>query len=342
MGSNYMITPDGNFISENELYHWGIKGMKWGVRRYQNSDGSLTAAGRKRYTNADGTLNKKGEKYYAKESARLDTERKKLNNQKRTAAQLAKLDNKRKANEKLKDQINPKKTEEAKKKSIKDMSDNELNAAINRARLEDTYKQLRPEPKSKEAKRAEIMNKLVNDVVVPSAINAGKNALNKMIDKAMKDKVDPNSYEALKKTYDKLKIQKDIEKLKRGEDPDSKPLTWDEKIKKQQYEANERRYAKEAAEEAAAKRTRQEGEKTKGTSKDASKESVKKVDDLLTELDLWDNVMKIEQYDNASAKRTSKQTTKPNNKDTEKRVDDLLAEMDERGWEIYRREYGGR
>ena len=32
----------------NELYHWGIKGMKWGVRRYQNSDGSYTSAGKKR------------------------------------------------------------------------------------------------------------------------------------------------------------------------------------------------------------------------------------------------------------------------------------------------------
>lgn len=32
-----------------ELYHHGIKGMKWGVRRYQNSDGSLTPAGKKRY-----------------------------------------------------------------------------------------------------------------------------------------------------------------------------------------------------------------------------------------------------------------------------------------------------
>ena len=34
---------------DNELQHHGIKGQKWGVRRYQNADGSLTAAGRKRY-----------------------------------------------------------------------------------------------------------------------------------------------------------------------------------------------------------------------------------------------------------------------------------------------------
>lgn len=48
--TNYILTPDGNFISENELYHHGIKGMKWGVRRYQNKDGSLTNAGKKRYS----------------------------------------------------------------------------------------------------------------------------------------------------------------------------------------------------------------------------------------------------------------------------------------------------
>lgn len=38
-----------NVIVGGELYHYGKKGMKWGVRRYQNKDGSLTAAGKKRY-----------------------------------------------------------------------------------------------------------------------------------------------------------------------------------------------------------------------------------------------------------------------------------------------------
>ena len=51
---------------EYELYHHGIKGQKWGVRRYQNPDGSLTAQGKKRYFNADGSLTKKGKKEAAK------------------------------------------------------------------------------------------------------------------------------------------------------------------------------------------------------------------------------------------------------------------------------------
>ena len=47
-----------------ELYHHGIKGMKWGVRRYQNKDGSLTLAGKKRLRK-DIETNKIPEKYKA-------------------------------------------------------------------------------------------------------------------------------------------------------------------------------------------------------------------------------------------------------------------------------------
>ncbi len=35
--------------SASELYHFGVKGQKWGIRNYQNPDGSLTDAGRKHY-----------------------------------------------------------------------------------------------------------------------------------------------------------------------------------------------------------------------------------------------------------------------------------------------------
>ena len=44
-------------IRQDELYHHGIKGQKWGVRRFQNKDGSLTPAGKERYyvDNENGT-----------------------------------------------------------------------------------------------------------------------------------------------------------------------------------------------------------------------------------------------------------------------------------------------
>lgn len=59
-------------LYSTELYHHGIKGQKWGVRRFQNKDGSLTPAGKKRYDDSPGEPKKSKhrlkleEKYKAK------------------------------------------------------------------------------------------------------------------------------------------------------------------------------------------------------------------------------------------------------------------------------------
>ena len=57
------------YVYQDELYHHGVKGMKWGVRRYQNNDGSLTGAGKSRY----------GSRATAKDALKIDKYREKIN-----------------------------------------------------------------------------------------------------------------------------------------------------------------------------------------------------------------------------------------------------------------------
>ena len=56
--------------NNQELTHWGIKGMKWGRRRYQNKDGSLTPEGKKRYGDGDGDESSESKDSYAEAKAK--------------------------------------------------------------------------------------------------------------------------------------------------------------------------------------------------------------------------------------------------------------------------------
>ena len=84
MDNIYVLGPDG------ELYHHGTKGMKWGIRRYQNADGSLTAAGKKRYNDELERVKKETSEVKAQQRAQKRTIAKaeKINQAKKELADL--------------------------------------------------------------------------------------------------------------------------------------------------------------------------------------------------------------------------------------------------------------
>lgn len=125
-------------MDNNSLNHWGVKGMKWGVRRYQNKDGTLTPAGKKRYD---------------KEMAKLRSEEKILRNKEATKMKLEKLESKRSNIEARKKALedsegnnhNPKKkssASETERKNVKKMTETELKDRIARLELEKKVKDL--------------------------------------------------------------------------------------------------------------------------------------------------------------------------------------------------------
>ena len=100
--------------------------MKWGVRRYQNKDGSLTPAGKKRYSDGSTSSSSTSKSYQT--------------------------------------------SQQHKKKTVSEMSDQELRDAVNRLRLEQDYAKLNPEKVSRGKK---FVDNLLDETLSGVARGAG-------------------------------------------------------------------------------------------------------------------------------------------------------------------------
>lgn len=174
------------------LQHHGIKGQKWGIRRYQNSDGSLTNAGKARY-GTDG------------ESSSVSA----------TSAKTS-----------------DRSTWSTSKKSIQSLSDEELQARINRLNLETQYKQKMSTIDSTSVRANKfiadtgeaVMGKLIKDVGVSIGgymINELAKSMGyegKVVDVSLKKKEEEksdkkNSTQKKSENNDITKIKKQVETL---------------------------------------------------------------------------------------------------------------------------------
>ena len=119
-------------MDNDELMHYGVPGMKWGVRR------TPAQLGRKKTSSSKSLFGKKKSKSKAKAKTKSESS---------------------------KEETAPK------KKSVKEMSDEELSTAIRRMQLEQTYASLSPQ---KVSTGKAITKRILNNIVVPAAEDVGR------------------------------------------------------------------------------------------------------------------------------------------------------------------------
>lgn len=165
-------------LQDDELMHYGRKGMKWGM----NIFGKKKSSGVKKKKKGKQVVDSVTEKKTSSSSG---------STKKSSSSSVKK--------------------EAPKERTVKDMSDNELREKINRIRLEQEYERLNPRKVS--AGEAAV-NKILNDVVIPSATNAARNALQDYANKKLKDALGLNQPEDPMKVLQKQVNDMNLRKQK--------------------------------------------------------------------------------------------------------------------------------
>lgn len=179
------------------LEHWGIKGMKWGFRRFQNKDGSLTAAGRKRYSDSAG-----GGKSTS------------ASNKLKSKSSSGKSGSKSSSSSEESDGV----TKYFVRKKPSQMTDEELTASINRLALEKRYNDLLPkfpeEAQKQKSLGRRFFEKTRDDVVIPALTQSAKNALSAWLEKSFKDALGLNAKDQKAKEKEYLdNLQQEVKRL---------------------------------------------------------------------------------------------------------------------------------
>ena len=216
----------------NSLQHYGVLGMKWGVRRYQNKDGSLTAAGKNRYYNSDGTISKFGKKYYDSEMARLKNESVVLKNRRASTTKLRQLNTLREKNQTIKDELAGKKIEDANAKKERIKQENELlTLQYNNLLYKNKIAELTPKKVAIGQKMVDYLKKeTISQIVKPATTEWLKKTLG----------LNENDVESLKVQAQKMKSKEQISTAKRKiqENED-----WAEKREQKRAEKHEQERA---------------------------------------------------------------------------------------------------
>ena len=170
----------------DELYHYGVKGMKWGIRRTPAQLGHDVSKRAKKVGSAVGSTLKKAGKSTVSAIKSHQEASKQRKAAKKDTKDLKKI----------------------RKKPLSEMSDDELRRTIQRMQLEQQYANLQP-------KKVSAGKKFVNDFVLQPASNAAKQyisgQLNKMVQEQLKDK-DP--LEKLRKEVSEQSLRKQQQELK--------------------------------------------------------------------------------------------------------------------------------